>query len=325
MKELSIIIVSWNACEFLRGCLNSIRTSGCLLVREIIVVDNASADGSAEMVATEFPEVTLIRSNENLGFARGNNLGIRQASGTWLALINSDVKVHPGCFEQLVGYLEGHTSVGLVGPRVVGRDGQTQPTDWHLPTVWTTACRSLALDKILLRSSKRNVKRSMSGNAVNVEVLSGCFWVVRREAVAQVGGLDERFFFYAEDLDWCKRFWDAKWKVVFVPGASATHFGGGSSAVAPFRYSIELLRANLAYWKKHHGVSGLGVFFFLSVIHHATRLLLRGMEMIFGRGLDSAYKCRRSLVCLRWLLTGRGIEENSVSGNKPIQETGRAS
>ena len=307
MKGLSVIVVSWNGRDFLRDCLNSIRTSGGPLVQEVIVVDNASSDGSAEMVAEQFSEVMLIRSKENHGFARGNNLGMHQASGSWLALVNSDVVVHPGCFEQLVSYLEAHSDVGLVGPRVIGGDGRLQPTYWQLPTLWNTACRSLALDNIFSRLSRRRRTNSICGGPVEVEVLSGCFWVARREAVAQIGGLDERFFFYAEDLDWCKRFRDAKWKVVFVPEASATHFGGGSSAVAPFRYSIELLRANLAYWRKHRGVLGLAVFFFLSVVHHTTRLLVRGMEMAFGRGLNSANKCQRSLVCLRWLFTGKEV------------------
>ena len=310
MKRISAIIVSWNTRELLKGCLNSIRTSGGSLVEEIIVVDNASTDGSADMVAAEFSEVTLIRSKENLGFARANNLGLQRALGSWLALVNSDVVLHPGCFEQLINYLEAHDGAGLVGPAVFGADGRLQPTCRRLPTIWSTACRSLALDNVLSRwplLSGPELYYKGQARPTEVDVLSGCFWVARREAVAQVGGLDERFFFYAEDIDWCKRFGDAGWKVVFVPKATATHFGGGSSAKAPLRYSIELLRANLAYWRKHRGVPGLAIFFFLSVIHHITRLLMRGAETVLGRGLDSAYKYRRSLVCLRWLLTGKEV------------------
>lgn len=304
MRRISVIIVSWNTSGLLRDCLNSIRTSGGSLVQESIVVDNASRDGSPEMVAGEFPEVTLIRLGENVGFARANNIGLKRAAGSWLALVNSDVVVHPGCFEQLVNYLEAHGAAGLVGPAVFGEDGKLQPSCRRLPTIGSIACRSLALDSVLSRWKPPCPDRT---HPVDVEVLSGCFWVARREAFEQVGGLDERFFFYAEDVDWCKRFGDAGWKVAFVPAATATHFGGRSSATAPFRYSIELLRANLAYWRKHRGVPGLVIFFFLSVIHHTTRLLVRGVETAFGRGLDSAYKCQRSLICLRWLLTGKGV------------------
>jgi GT2 family glycosyltransferase len=307
MREISVIIVSWNARELLRGCLDSIRTTGNSLIQEIIVVDNASTDESPEMVAENFPEVTLIRCKENLGFARGNNLGIARASGSWLALVNSDVVVHPGSFERLVNYIDSHEKVGLVGPAVFGKDGRFQPSCRRLPTIWSAGCRSLALDSFLNPLSERKLSQWMQGGPIEVEVLTGCFWVARREAVAEVGGLDERFFFYAEDLDWCKRFADAGWKVVFVPGATATHFGGSSSAVAPFRYSIEQLRANLTYWRKYRGKLGWGIFYFFSVVHHSIRLLVRSVETALGRGSDSSYKCRRSFVCLRWLFTGKGL------------------
>jgi GT2 family glycosyltransferase len=128
MSEISIIIVSWNACTLLRNCLNSILTTGGSLVREIIVVDNASSDGSPDMVAKEFPEVILIRLTENSGFARGNNIGIRHASGRWLALVNSDVIVHEGCLQRLSTFLETHDGVALVGPKVIGADGHLQRT-----------------------------------------------------------------------------------------------------------------------------------------------------------------------------------------------------
>jgi len=319
MKGISVIIVSWNTRELLKGCLDSIRASGGPLVQEVIVVDNASSDGSPEMVAEQFPDVKVIRSEENLGFARANNLGLERARGSWLALVNSDVLVHPGCFQRLVDYLAGHTEAGLVGPAVIGGDGRLQPTSRRLPTIRDTACRSLALDNIVPRwplFGGQTSRHQDSARPTEVEVLSGCFWVARREAVAQVGGLDERFFFYAEDIDWCKRFGDAGWKVIYVPEATATHFGGGSSARAPLRYSIEMLRANFAYWRKYRGAPGVVMFFLLSVLHHLVRLLLRGTQTVFGGDSDSGYKFRRSLVCLRWLLTGTGTMQEG--GGQPV-------
>ena len=312
MGEISVIIISWNARDHLRNCLNSIRKSGGHLVREVIVVDNASIDGSPGMVAEDFPEVSLFRCNENLGFARGNNIGIQRASGRWLALINSDVVVHPGCFEQLVAVLEKDRQVGLVGPKALGGDGRLQRTCRQLPTLWNTFCRSLALDDAFpqfARLSGGEMRHWEHDSRAEVEVLSGCFCMARQQAVEEVGGLDERFFFYAEDVDWCKRFWEAGWKVVFVPEASITHFGGGSSAAAPLRYSIEMLRANVAYWRKHRGVAGQAVFCVLAVIHHTVRLLMRGAQRVCSgsRSADSAQKCRRSLACLWWLLTGKGV------------------
>ena len=311
MKRISIIVVSWNGCALLRKCLNSIREAGGALVGEVIVIDNASSDGSAEMVAVEFPEVTLVRSAQNLGFARANNLGLKQASGSWLALINSDVVVHPDCFDRLVRYLEEHDKVGLVGPKVFGRDGQQQSTCRRFPTIWTTLCRSLALDCVFPNSSIVSgceIDHWSPDTQSEVEVLSGCFLLARRSTVENVGGLDERFFFYAEDVDWCKRIREAGWQIAYVPEASATHYGGGSSANAPLRYSIELLRANLTYWKKHHGRLGQALYYLLSVLHHVVRLILRGFKGLCRNdsATENTYKCKRSFICLRWLLTGKG-------------------
>jgi GT2 family glycosyltransferase len=259
MSAISVVIVSWNGCEYLRNCLASIRETGGSVVREVIVVDNASSDGSPDMVAIEFPEVTLVRSVENLGFARANNLGMRRSTGSLMALVNSDVIVHPNCFQRLAAFLDNHPEVGLAGPKVLGRDGCVQSTCGRLPTVWNTICEFLLLYRIFPCWSAFSgfQERQVDGETnAAVEVLSGCFWLARRTAVDAVGGLDERFFFYAEDIDWCKRFKSACWKLMLVPEATATHFGGGSSSNAPLRYSIVFLQANLAYWKKHHGRLG---------------------------------------------------------------------
>lgn len=311
MSKISVIIVSWNACGYLRDCLNSIRQTGGDVVHEVIVVDNASSDDSPDMVAKEFPEVVLIRSTENLGFARANNLGIKRATGSFLALVNSDVIVHPNCFQALVAQLEAHPKMGLVGPKVFGRDKLLQITCGKLPTVWNTMCEFALLGKLFrkwpifcgfqMRPEDHDRQR-------DVEMLSGCFWLARQKAVQAVGGLDEGFFFYAEDVDWCKRFGDAGWRVVFVPSATATHFGGGSSSKAPFRYSIEMLRSNLIYWKKHHGNMGRAAFYCLALLQHGMRLVARGFQRILGAGKDdvSQHKLKEHFYCLRWLFTGKG-------------------
>lgn len=271
MGKISVIIVSWNASGHLRKCLDSIRRNGSGVVLEVIVVDNASTDGSSEMVAREFPEATIIQLDRNLGFAPANNIGLRRASGSLLALINSDVVVHPGCLQTLAGFLDAHTGVGLTGPKIFGADGKVQFNCRRLPTVWNTICRVFILDRILSRSplfSGSEMRHLQHDRCGEVEALSGCFWAARTAAVKQVGGLDERFFFYAEDLDWSRRFRMAGWKIMFVPEATATHYGGGSSSNAPICYSIEMLRANLVFWEKYHGVFGGWWFrFMLSLIH----------------------------------------------------------
>jgi GT2 family glycosyltransferase len=312
MSQISVIIVSWNAREYLRGCLESIRKTGSSVVHEVIVVDNASTDGSAEMAEKEFAEVILIRSKENLGFARANNLGIKRATGSILALINSDVVVHPNCFQELAAFLEREPKVGLAGPKVFGRDGGLQASCGRLPTVWNITCEFLLLNKLFRGSplfAGFQMKIDDSNRCTEVEVLSGCFWVARAEAVAKVGGLDEGFFFYAEDIDWCKRFRDGGWKLMFVPQAQATHFGGGSSSNAPLRYCVEILRANLIYWKKHHGNLGRFTYWLLAMIQHSIRLVIRGTARLAGvaKSDETKHKVKEHIVCLRWLLTGKGV------------------
>lgn len=310
MADVSIIVVSWNARSHLAACLDSIRTAAAACVTEVIVVDNASTDGSPEMVHERYPEVRLIRASSNLGFAKGNNLAMAAARGSLFALVNSDALVHPGSLEILVRYLAEHPGVGLVGPRVLGADGNLQRSCRRRPRVWTTLCRALALDRAFGARgifSGHEISASRHASLCEAEVLSGCFCLARRRAVEQIGGLDETFFFYGEDLDWCLRFKRAGWKLVFVPEATATHLGGGSSSVAPLRFSVEILRATLHYWRKHHGVIGQAVCTALLLLHHGLRLAIRSVRTRAGGSAEDRHKLREDVVCLRWLLYRKDV------------------
>jgi len=326
MKPISVIIVNWNAQDYLRQCLDSVYATSLPCVQEVIVVDNASVDGSPEMVAKDFPDVVLIRAPSNLGFARANNLAMTRATGALVALVNSDALVHEGCLQALAEYLQQHPDVGIVGPKVIGGDGHLQETCRHLPTLWNTTCRAFALDHLF---GKRwifggyELATSTYGERMEVEVLSGCFCVARRQAVDAVGGLDDQFFFYGEDIDWGKRFRHAGWKLVFLPEATATHFGGGSSSKAPLRYSIEILRATLKYWRKHHGITGQAMCLALLILHHGIRLVARSIKWLVGRGSSevSRYKFSEDVACLRWLFfrtevapdPGRSLQRSTSS------------
>ena len=310
---VSVIVVSWNACHHLRNCLASIRREGAPLVREVIVVDNDSADGSPDMVEREFPDVVLVPAGRNLGFAGGNNLAMQRASGSLFALINSDVVLHPGCLQRLVEHLQAHPEVGLAGPCIVGGDAKVQGSCRRLPTVWNNACRAFGLDLLFPHVpflSSHEMRHFRHDVRLEAEVLSGCFWMARRSAVRAVGPLDERYFFYMEDVDWCRRFREGGWKLVFLPDARATHFGGGSSSNAPIRYSIQYHRSNLSYWHKYHGVAGRAVYRTVAVTHHLLRLGVRATRRALRVGLTEAsrHKLREDVACLRWLLTGRAAE-----------------
>ena len=307
---VSVIIVSWNACDYLVQCLKSLTPDVCVYPMEIIVVDNASSDGSAEAVASRFPNVRLIRNSANLGFAKANNIGIAHSRGRYLALINSDVKLLPHCLTRLVDYCEQHPEVGMVGPRIFGGDGKLQRSCRGFPTLWNMFCRALALDRIFPRYklfTSYTLWHWLQNDLRTVDILAGSFWLVRRQAVEQVGLLDESFFMYGEDMDWCKRFWDRGWKLVFVPSAEAFHYGGASSANAPLRFYIEKQRADFQYWKKHHSRLSVVCFFIVSCMHLILRALGYSLALLFARSARQAcrYKVRRSLACLRWMVLRR--------------------
>lgn len=297
MPEVSIIIVSWNAREYLIGCLMSLYEED-LPWAEIIVVDNGSSDGSPEAVAELFPEVRIIRSDENLGFAKANNIGIMASAGKYVCLINSDVVVLGGCLEDLKGRMDSDPSAGLVCPKVLNPDMTLQPTLRRFPSIKGALLSAIGLDS-------RNCMPHDS--VIEAEAVSGCFMLVRRAAIDQTGLLDERFFFYAEDKDWCRRIRNSGWKIIYLPEAKAVHYGGSSSSAAPVRFYIELHKANLKYWRKHNGSAWAAVYLAIVMFHQALRI--GSAAIIFtlrpGRRTSEASKVKRSAACLRWLLSGK--------------------
>lgn len=306
--SISIVIVSWNARSFLAECLESLRGAVYDGAMDVIVVDNASSDGSVEMVRSCFPAVNLICNEANLGFAKANNIGIRVATGEYIALVNSDVHVLPGCLSNLVGYCETHPLAGLVGPYVEGGDGLQQLSCRAAPTLWNMFCRSVAIDAVFPHSKLFNgyfLGHRDPTAAGPVDILSGCFWLARRAALDEVGLLDEAFFIYGEDMDWCKRFRDAGWGVDFVPSARAIHYGGASSANAPIRFYVERQKADLQYWRKHHSSPAVLVYYGLSILNHLIRVVGYSLKAGISRSdkETARYKVRRSVACLRWLVT----------------------
>ena len=304
---VSVVIVAWNAKDYVSECLHSLQHQTICIPLEVIVVDNHSADGTAEMVSQEFPEVILIRNAHNLGFAGGNNEGIRRSTGNHIFLINSDVNVPPDCLNALYVYIEQHPEIGILGPRMVAPDGKTARSCMRFPTLWNSFCRALGLDSVFRRSKLFGgfLMRDFNHDHIaSVDVLNGWFWMVRRTALDQVGLLDERFFMYGEDIDWCRRFHDAGWKVVLYPGAEALHYGGASSAIAPVRFSIEMERANLQCWSKHNGRVRLIGYVLITLLHHALRILGYLAVYVFRRSArqQAVFKVKKSLACARWLV-----------------------
>jgi len=231
MTDLSIIIVNYKVRELLRQCLQSLAGAGC----EIFVVDNASKDGSVEMVQEEFPEVTLIASDENLGFAKANNLAIKESSGRYLLFLNPDTTVPPETLPEMIKLMDKNPRVGVATCFVELASGGMD-LDCHrgFPTPWVSFCHFSGLAKLFPRSRIFGQYHQTWKDLTKTHEIDSCcgaFMIVRRTAMEEVGVWDEDFFFYGEDLDWCYRFQEKGWKIVFYPHVKIIHHKGASSGM----------------------------------------------------------------------------------------------
>ncbi len=265
-SDVSIVIVSFNTRDVLRECLESvIRENGALRV-QIIVVDNASTDGSPEMVEQEFPDVFLIRSKINLGFGPANNLGLRSANGRYIVLLNSDAFLTQGSLERSVAHMDANAGVGLGGGRLVGRDGSWQPSARMFPSVFSDL---LVLSGLAARFPRSRffgrADRTWANPMESAEVdwVPGAYSIVRAEVLKSIGFFDERFFLYYEEVDLCKRIKNAGYSIWYWPDIAIIHIGGESSrqirSLQLSRTGAQLtlwrMRSMLLYYRKHHGFS----------------------------------------------------------------------
>lgn len=304
-----MVIVGWNARHYLELCLESLAEAPPRRTMEILVVDNASTDGSAAMIEARFPLVKLIRSAENLGFAKGNNVAIRQCRGRYIALVNPDVIVLPGCLDALADFLDQNPKVGNVGPRVFNPDMTQQSTCRRFPTLWNNFCSASGLETAFQGSrffAGEHMFFFPHDRTLAVNVLVGCFSMVRREAFEAVGLLDEGLFMYGDDVDWCRRCWNAGWQVVFFPGARAIHDRGKITAPYPVRFALAQQRSVIHYWTKHHSFFGLLGIRSIILFHHLLRYTFAALSILANSqgSAKSEVGKQVSSACLRELLSG---------------------
>ena len=275
--ELSVIIVSWNVADLLRACLRSVldevRRAGMAPIEaahanegegegegaggpgvEIVVVDNASRDGSAEMVRREFPAARLLANSENRGFGAANNQGLAESRGAAVLFLNPDTVVHPGAFSELLACLREHPEVGAVGPRLVNPDGSTQSSRRHFPWLAAAFVESTPLQRHLGRlPALRHYYAADAPDSCSqtVDWLVGACLLVRRAALDRVGGFDERFFMYSEEMDLCFRLRQAGYSVRYLASAQVTHHEAASSRQDLFRQNVNFHESRERFFRKH--------------------------------------------------------------------------
>lgn len=252
--DLSIVIVSWNTRELLLRCLAALGPATAPLRAETIVVDNGSADGTPGAIRGRFPTVRLIETGCNLGFAGGNNRGLAVATGRFLCLLNPDTEARPGSLAALVAHLEAHPDLGAAGPRLLNADGSEQAVGFRFPSL-----AQVALDLFPLggrfAGSRLNGRypHAPRDRAFPIDFPLGACIVARRAAVAATGPLDECYYMYSEEVDWCRRMRAAGWGIACLPTAEVVHFGGQSTSQQPARMFLELHRSRNRYFRRHHG------------------------------------------------------------------------
>jgi hypothetical protein len=270
VPDLSISIVNWNTRDLLDDCLKSAKKSCAEIDHEIIVVDNSSSDGSADMVADKYPDVDLVRSRINLGFATANNVAFKHSRGRYFLLLNSDTIVLDDALPAMVSFMDDHPDAGAAGCKLLNQDGSLQRSCSPFPSLMTELFDALYLSKLFPKSRVFG-SYAMSYWGFNetreVDFAGGSCLILRRDAVKEVGLMDESFFMYTEEADWCCRLKQKGWKVYFYPGAQIVHLGGESSKqygsdIGLMLYSSrnQFLRKHRgrAYAAAHRGIVGLG-------------------------------------------------------------------
>lgn len=254
------------------------------VTKQIIVVDSASSDGSPEMVAQQFPQVELIACSENVGFPQGNNIGLAQANGRFILLLNPDTIVHVGALAKIMVYLQENERVGAVGAQLLNSDGSVQSSRRRFPTLWTALFESTWLQPYAPKAILRHyyVEDVADEETAVVDWVMGACLMTRQEVVAQVGGLDEAYFMYSEELDYCRRIQQAGWQVVYYPEAKVTHLHGKSSEQAVTQRHINFNRAKLRYFRKYHGRLAAGLLRLFLLKSYGWQLVLEGMKGVLG-------------------------------------------
>lgn len=308
--DISFVIPVWNAKDLLRDCLQSIMDQKSRYQIQVLVVDNGSSDGAPEMVEQLFPDVRVIRNGINRGYAAACNRGITQSQSRYVCIINSDIVLLSGCVDSMGAFLDDHPDIGMACAQLLWPNREILDNCKKFPTVWNTICSSFGLAKLWPKSAifRGRAMLDFSFDVIaKVEVIAGSFWMVRRDAIEDVGLLDEGFFFYGEDLDWCKRFWLKNWDLVFFPGAQAIHHHAGSSSRMPVRLYLQQQKSSMLYWKKHHGTIGFAFITSLILFSQAIRAiaywpLYLAYAVTGRRNNPYEFLATRSLYCLRWLL-----------------------
>jgi len=283
---VSAIVVSFNTCQMTQDCLKALESSLEGINSEVIVVDNASTDGSVAAIKQNFPRVQVIARATNSGFGAANNEAMRVAKGRFLLLLNSDAFPEQNAVTALLAFMRQNPRAGAVGPRLSNADGSLQVSCHPFPSPLFAWKENLWLTRGYSRWAHDQVRK--------VDFAIGACLLVRRETYERVGGFDETFFMYSEEADWQRRMRDAGWDRVFVPDARVTHLGGASGATEEARIRRHFFESLDHYERKHHGLAGFIAFRAAMIAGCALRTIIWGaVSLLPARREQAVAKARK--------------------------------
>lgn len=284
MPDLSIIIVNWNTRDLLPDCLDSILNSKPRVDCDIILVDNHSTDGSQTMVRERYPQVQLIENGENVGFARANNLGVRACSAPFVLLLNSDARLAPDALEVLITWIKSQPQAGLVGGCLLNPDGSFQASYTSFPGLWQEFLILSGLGRLLFGRWYPSRGPGEGRPPRKVDYVEGACMLVRKDAYQVVGGLDETYFMYAEDVELCHAMRTHGWQVWYHPDARIVHLGGGSSRHRKPQREADLYRSRIQFFEKHYGKFAASSLRLLILVMTGIKIAVHGVLRWASRG-----------------------------------------
>lgn len=257
--KLSIVIICWNDLRVIRDCLHSIYAETHSTEFEVIISDNGSSDGSVEFIRKNYPQARVIENGANLGFGKGNNVGIRASSGEYVLILNPDTIIHDKALDKWIAFADRHPEAGAFGCRVLNPDGTYQYPAQPFPTIWRQWIAALYL-RPLGYVSNAFVSDTYTGwkgdTERTIDWQCGCCLLFRADLLKRLGGFDEQFFYHYEEVDLCRRVWGARYPILYTPEASITHLGGQSVKRFPIRFVLESYRNRYRFFYKHYGRKG---------------------------------------------------------------------
>lgn len=296
MTDIDCVVVSYNTAGLLRDCLGRLRVASSNVHVQTIIVDNASKDRSVEVIRTEFTECELIVNSSNIGFGRANNQALSLLKGRYVLLLNTDAFVAPDTLTKTMAYMDAHPRCGILGVRLEGQDGVLQPCCRYFPTPWRTFLQRTGLARVLKGVQMVDDMAWPHDEVRSCDWVVGCYYLVRRELIDQIGLFDPRYFLYFEEVDHCFAAKKAGWDVVFYPHTTVIHLGGESAksegSITEGGKQLEALQAEseLLYYRKNHGLGTACASVVLTCVAEVFNLLKRTLKRGTPVGAAAAWR-----------------------------------